>query len=359
MKRYLSATALLLSAVVAFSLNQSTFAGTPVVPGSGELLNDCWDDFEDSSWSYKYNHPKSSYEQDDQQRGPGGRSSNGLWHEGGKRGTPDVVKRVATPPGGIEGSTGALMFATKNSGVPGKYSNEQQQDDLLMLFQRRLGRPIPMNWQPSATVRVYLPEWDKWEQRSGPSFGMRCDCQGRNPDGSVEEYWPGMFIVFHKQTKKEGDTNYAQLSIRGDKLGRDVRSIKFMEPGWVTLGMSYSTDGQIHYYGHEGVADLTADDHLLSSFPYSQKCITFDNFFFNVANWDNGRTWSTPWVIDDPKIYAVPPPGQTIAQLYKVKAKPKQQQQKQVTKSTNMRNRGVQQPGSMDRTATPNGRTQR
>jgi hypothetical protein len=362
MKRHLSATALLLCASVAFSLGESAFAGTPVVPGTGELLNDCCDDFEDTSWSYKYNLPKSSYEQDEAQRGPGGRSSNGLWHEGGKRGTPDVVKRVPTPPGGLAGSQGALLFATKNSGVPGKISNEQQQDDLLMLFNRRLGRSIPMAWQPSCTVRVYLPEWDKWEQRNGPSFGMRCDCQGRNPDGSVEEYWPGMFIVFHKKSNKEGDTNHAQLTLRGDKRGHDVHSLEMNEPGWWTLGMSYSADGQIHYFAHEGVADLTADDFLMSSFPYNQKCITFDNFFFNVANWDNGHTWSTPWVIDDPKIYAVPPQGQTIAQLYKEKkAPPKQQQrpqQQQVTK--NSQQRTLQQPDSVDKTATQSSRrTQR
>ena len=160
---------------------------------------DCCDDFEDPELELPYNHPKSSHEQDEKQRGPGGRSNNGLWHEGAKRGTPDVVKRVATPPGGIEGSTGALLFATKNSGIPGQITNEQQQDDLLMLFDRRLGRSIPMNWQPSCTVRVYLPPFEQWENRTGPSFGMRADCTGRNPDGTSEAYWPGMFLLFRKR----------------------------------------------------------------------------------------------------------------------------------------------------------------
>ena len=97
------------------------------------------------------------------------------------------------------------MFATKNSGVPGTYSNSQQQDDLLMMFNQRLGRSIPMAWQPSCTVRVYLPEWEEWENRTGPSFGMRGDCTGRNPDGTIEAYWPGMFILLHKQKNKEGE----------------------------------------------------------------------------------------------------------------------------------------------------------
>jgi hypothetical protein len=131
----------------------------------------------------------------------------------------------------------------------------------------------------------------------------------------------------------------ARLTVRGDKLGRDVRSVDIDEPGWWTLGMSFSEDGQIHYYAHKGVADLTAEDHLMSSFPYNEKCTTFNNFFFNVANWDNGRTWSTPWVIDDPKIYVIPPAGQQVANLYRVKKQP----QKQVAKN---RMQQQQQQGS-------------
>jgi hypothetical protein len=332
MNRFSSAFALLFLGAASASFVQRAQAGLPIVPGTGEFLKDCCDDFEDPKWSYKYNMPKSSHEQDDQQRGPGSVSNNGLWHEGGKRGTPDVVKRVSTPPGGIEGSVGALLIATKNSGVPGTYSNQQMQDDLLMMFNKRLGRSIPMVWRPSATVRVYLPEWEQWEKRNGPSFGMRGDCMGREPDGKMEAYWPGMFILRNNHKNKEGEmVQAAKLTIRGDGLGRDVRSVDIDEPGWWTLGMSFSEDGQVHYYAHKGVADLTADDHLMSSYPYGERCTSFNNFFFNVANIDNGHTWSTPWVIDDPKIYVIPPLGQQVAQLYRVKKQPQKQQKQQVT----------------------------
>src|SRR6185503_39783 len=124
MKRFLPATALLWMAAMSAAFVGQARAGEPFVPVTGELLKDCCDDFENSKWSYTYNLPKSSHEQDEQQRGPGGVSNNGLWHEGGKRGTPDVVRRVETPPRGLEGSTGALLMATKNSGVPDKISNE-------------------------------------------------------------------------------------------------------------------------------------------------------------------------------------------------------------------------------------------
>jgi hypothetical protein len=294
-------------------------ASSPFVPGTGEFLDDCSDNFEDPSWSYTLKLPKSSNEQDENTRPPGGFSSNHLWAEGALRGTPDVVKRVTTPPGGIEGSTGALLFATKYSGIPGRPSGKQQQDDLLMKFDRRLGRSIPVNWQPSCTVRVYLPPFDQWEQRTGASFGMRCDCRGRKPDGSMEPYWPGMFWLFRKANGKSIPEDYAQLTIRSGPRGNDLRSLTAKEPGWWTMGMSFTPDGQIHYYAKPGVDDLTEDDFLASYFPYGNRCLTFNNFFFNVANFDNGRSWSTHWVIDDPKVFAIPPAGQTVAGIHRNK----------------------------------------
>ena len=297
-------------------------AAAPFVPGTGEFLADCCDDFEDPFWSFKYNHPKSSSEQDERVRGPGAFSKNGLWHEGSLRGTPDLVQRVPTPPGGIEGSTGALMFATKNSGIPGRPSNTQQQDDLLMLFDRRLGRKIPVAWQPSCTVRVHLPPFEQWENRTGPSFGMRADCVGRGSGRKMEPYWPGMFLLFNSETSRNVEQDFAKLTVRAGQRGNDVRSHSITEPGWWTMGMSFTPDGQIHYYARQGVEDLSSDDFLMSSFPYGFRCTTFNNFFFNVANADNGRNWSTTWVIDDPKIFVIPPQGQTVAQLYRTKARP-------------------------------------
>lgn len=335
MKQSPHAFALLLCtlALVGYS-ERAVLAAEPFVPGTGEILGDCCDNFEDPTWSYRYNHPKSSHEQDEKQRGPGGRSKNGLWHEGGKRGTPDLVKRIETPLDGIPGSTGALMFATRNSGIPGRVVNSQQQDDLLMQFDRRLGRSIPMSWQPSATVRVYLPPFDQWENRTGPQFGCRCDCTGRNPDGSVEAYWPGMFVLFQSETNRSVKQDSAKISVRGDRLGHDIRKVNIAEPGWWTLGLSFTSDGQVHYYASEGVDDLTEADHIYSSFPYGMRCMTFNNFFFNVANLDNGRSWSTKWVIDDPKVFVQPPPGVNVASLYKIKKKPATAKRSQPMKRT-------------------------
>lgn len=308
-------TPLRFTLAASFALASLTAGAAPFVPGTGDFLPQCSDNFEDEKWSYRLNLPKSSYEQDDRQRAPGGFSNNKLWHEGAKRGTPDVVKRVATPAGGIEGSSGALLMQTKYSGIPGKLTGKQQQDDLLMKVDRKLGRVIPVQWQPSCTVRVYLRPFEEWENRSGATFGMRADCRGRRPEGDVAAYWPGMFILFRSETARNIESDFAQISVRANGRGQDTRSVEIKEPGWWTMGMSFTADGQIHYYASEGVDDLTEEDYLASNYAYNYKCLCFSNFFFNVANWDNGQTWSTPWVIDDPKVFVIPPEGQTVASL--------------------------------------------
>ncbi len=288
---------------------------TAFVPGEGVKVPQVGDNFEDPRWSYKMNGAKASYEQDEQQRPPGGKSNNGRWYESGMRGQPDVVKRVQTPPGGLAGSKGALLMRTRLSGIPGKLSGIQMQDDLLMGVSTRIGRPVHVSWKPSCTVRVYLPEFDQWENRTGASFGIRADVRGKTRDGEVEPYWPGFFVLFRSETSKRFDKDFAQISFRAQPNGRDFGGPKIYEPGWWTFGMSFTPDGQVHYYAHAGVEDLTEEDHLYSSFPYGSKCTYFDVFFLNVANWDNGKNWSTPWVIDDPEFFVDPPPGRTLADL--------------------------------------------
>ena len=287
----------------------------PVVPGTGVKIGLVGDNFEDPNWQYVVNGRKASFEQDEQQRAPGGFSKNGRWYESAMRGHPDVIRRVPTPPGGLPGSQGALLLRTRLSGIPGQLAGTQMQDDLLMGVKGRIGRPVPVSWTPNYTVRVYLPPFDQWENRTGASFGVRADARGRNPDGEVEPYWPGMFILFRSKTSQQFDQDFAQISFRAQSNGRDHGGPKIYKPGWWTFGMSLTPDGQIHYYASEGIDDLTPEDHLYSSFAYGWKCQYFDNFFVNVANYEDGKNWSTPWVIDDPQVFVVPPEGQQLANL--------------------------------------------
>ena len=148
--------------LLAFVWTSEPLLATPLVPGTGEKVTVVGDNFEAPNWRYIKNGYKASYEQDEQQRPPGGKSKNGRWYESAKRGHPDLIKRVPTPPGGLPGSRGALLVSTRLSGIPGEFSGKQQQDDLLMGVRTRLGQAIPTTWSPSFVVRVYLPDFDKW-----------------------------------------------------------------------------------------------------------------------------------------------------------------------------------------------------
>ncbi len=291
----------------------STVAHAQVVPGTGTLHNT--DDFESEDWSYVFNLPKSSKEEDETIRYPLGGSTNGRWIESPKRGQPDVIKRVATPAGGLEGSEGALLLQTRDTGIPGRPMGKQCQDDFILK-----ARPLAVNYTPSFVVRVYLPEWSEWEQRHGVSFGIRAGMQGPQEtfeDASFarrlfgqkqvrvtknEPFYPGFFIQFNPKSAQNPEP-HAVILIRGNELGQDMQSRKILQPGWWTFGMSVTPDGRCHYYAKPGVDDLTSSDYITSTLPYSIQGNVFNTIFFNVCSADNGRSWSTPWIIDDPKVY--------------------------------------------------------
>lgn len=312
---------ILLLATPVLMLPAVTFA--QFVPGSGQLLNR--DDMEDSTFVYTHNLPKSSKEEDEQIRYPLGFSSNGMWFESPKRGAPDSVKWVETPAGGIPGSTGSLYLRSRDTGVPGspgfnlrKSNVRQAQDDFILK-----ARPVSVGSSPSTTVRVYLPSWDQWEQRNGVSFGYRAGMQGpmEKPDNSpvrrlfrgnknrtiteMEPYYPGFFIHFvpgDDPMNKKGHP-YAILLLRANELGHEMQGPEINEPGWWTLGMSVTPDGRVHYYARAGVEPLTQADYIRSSLPYSIRGTSFNTIFFNVCSADDGKSWSTPWIIDDPSVF--------------------------------------------------------
>jgi hypothetical protein len=147
-----------------------------LVPGTGTVVLNAGDDFEDEKWNWNYRHPKSSEEQDKRVRAPVGKSINGKWFEGMKRGTPDVVKRLALPAPGLEGSEYGLLISSLHTGIPGRLSYKMEQDDLIFNMQRSYGRGISVGDSPSVVTRVYLPPFEQWENRSGPSFGFRAGC---------------------------------------------------------------------------------------------------------------------------------------------------------------------------------------
>ncbi|MBT5020410.1 hypothetical protein OAH05_00135 [bacterium] len=289
-----------------------------VVPGTGTLINT--DDFEDENFGFELNWPKSSREEDEQVRYPLGQSTNRMWFESPKRGMPDVIKRVETPAGGLADSMGALYLRSRDTGIPGRPGFEQAQDDFIMA-----AKPMTLNYYPNYVVRVFLPEWDQWEQRHGVSFGIRAGLQGpqekdveddnrfgrrlfrkmKRKETEIEPYYPGFFISFNPENSPANKTGkpFANVLIRANELGHEVPGPNITEPGWWTFGMSVTPDGRCHYYASPGVDDLRPSDHITSQFPYKIPGTHFNTIFFNVCSADNGKTWSTPWIVDDPKVY--------------------------------------------------------
>lgn len=284
----------------------------PVVPGTGVRIAEVGDDFEPLDWQYAANQPKSSRDIDQAERLPAGESRNGRWYEGIKRGHPDIVQRIETPPRGLPGSRGALLLQSLHTGVPGRPRYQLGQDDLIADVNYRLGGSIPAARAPSVVVRVFLAPVDRWENRSGPHFGFRASLEAptASAQGDVrfsgrelpQTYWVGMFIEFQSKTGS-GDQDYAYLRIRADRSGKDLRVGQITTTGWWTLGMSLTSDGMVHYYARPGVEDLDERHRLVSDYPYGYRAASFKTFFFNVCSGDDGRSWSTPWVIDDPGVY--------------------------------------------------------
>ena len=304
-----------LSFVVLAGSAQAVLAG-PIIPGTGQLAVS--DDFEDVNWSWEPNEPKSSSNLDNQVRDPAGMSSNARWNESRLRGQPDIVKRVPTPAGGLPKSQGALLMRTVQSGVPNMRTNKFQQDDLLLNAGMTTGGYIPVSSTPSVVVRVYLPPFEKWEKRTGASFALRTDVTGtfkkpttsrgffrRGPALShkVESYWPGMFIQFNSKTDGQNTEDSAMILVRADENGHDLAGPKITQTGWWTLGMSFTSDGMVHYYASPGVDPLTQADHIASTVPYGTRVENFNTLFFNIVNQDDGKSWSTEWIVDDPSIY--------------------------------------------------------
>lgn len=314
LRSFISLPVLLLSAPV---LLLPAVSVAQVVPGSGTLVNT--DDFEDENWTYIPNLPKSSKEEDEQVRYPLGHTSNRMWSESPKRGAPDVVKRVETPAGGLPGSLGAMYLRSRDTGIPGRPGYKQAQDDFILT-----AKPMPVSYTPNFTVRVYIPEWEHWEQRFGVSFGIRAGMQGpqekvkevslgrRLLRGSrtervkeMEPYYPGFFVQYVPANVPENKLGkpYAMILIRANEMGHEVPGPMITEPGWWTFGMSVTPDSRCHYYARAGVEELRQQDHITSQFPYRIPGTYFNTIFFNVCSADDGKSWSTPWIIDDPKVY--------------------------------------------------------
>ena len=283
-----------------------------VVPGTGIRIARTGDDFEAEDWAYYPQHPKSSYNIDDRIREPGAVSKNYLWVEGAKRGTPDYVRRVQLPPGGLEGSQHGMLVQSLHSGIPGTLTHEPQQDDLLHNVAGTVGRTIPVSWSPNCVCRIYIAPPSHWEHRDGATFGYRIGCLGWGNKSNNEEYWPGLFLHMERGLKDGERTYLMRTWVRADGAGRDMPSLTFKPESWITMGMSVTPDGACHFFAKEGIDDLTKDDCIGSYWCYGYRAHSFQTFFYNVINQDDGRNIGTPWIIDDAFLFAATAPSSKV-----------------------------------------------
>lgn len=288
------------------------------VPGRGQKVPQVGDDFEEEGWEYVASAPKSSTNLDGQDRLPAGISKNNRVYESTYRGQPDIVRVIDTPPGGLPGSKKALYMRSRETGVPGRSTRQQQQDDLLLNV-AAIG-PVSVSTNPSVVVRVFLPPFEFWEKRTGATFGFRAELEGGswetvNSHGGLfsrvrrrsirkeEPYWPGFFIQFNSKSDRVNKEDSAQILVRAGERGEDLPGPKITQTGWWTFGMSFTGDGLVHFFASPGVDALTDRDHIVSTKPYGHTAEKLNTFFFNVVTPDDGRTWSTEWVVDDPTMY--------------------------------------------------------
>jgi len=295
-----------------------------LIPGTGTPLTKVGDDFEDPNWQYDYRLPKvyNNKETKIAQNSPGGISLNRRWYEGSKRGQPDSIRRVPTPPGGLLGSTGALGLRSKMTGS-NRPSFQQQQDDFICNVAGRIGK-ISVSRSPSVVTRVWFPPFEQWEPRSGCHFAFRVavETEGNgvmqrigfrrfSSDEHPTESWPGFFINLDYQpnrTPSETAPNgpyRAYMWMKATDNGRQIRGPQINQPGWWTLGISMTPDGRVHYYARPGVGDLTAADHIASATPFGKRTLRLRNFFYNVCSGDNGQSWSAEFIVDDPQVFVL------------------------------------------------------
>ena len=288
----------------------------PLVPGSGTRLGEFGAAFEAVDWTYLPHFPKASRNLDNRKRLPAGRSLNGLWLESTYRGQPDQVYRIATPTGGLPGSRGSMLMRSLHSGIPRRPSPTSQQDDLIFSGGTRSGGSIDVRQSPSFVVRVYLPPWQYWDNVTDTSLGIRADVTGTRATSRslvlpaklkkpAESYWPGFFVQFNSPNDPEfgGNEPSALILLRAGSDGHDVVGPLITRPGWWTFGMSFTPDGRVHYYASPGVDRLTARDRLGSYVCYGLRAARFNSFFFNIISRNDGRHWSTPWIVDDPYVF--------------------------------------------------------
>lgn len=257
------------------------------VLGRTDRLNELCDDFEDTNWSYNYqNHI----------------SNNRLWRSGSGRGEPELLKRVTTPDGGKNGSTGALEIRTgeidrnDDSDPPGDPS---QEDFLTVEFKQKVERELTRADQPVFIVHVWLPSFDQWGDYY--SFGFRHECYSNNSP----KYYPSIWLRYNAPNFP-GANFFFRIGtiVTGDIYGGPIK-----QPGWWTLAIAFDENGIGHYYACPGTDVPTEKNKVFATTQFITKDgtanPTMDSIgysFFSLGYPISGNT-SPRFIIDDYEVW--------------------------------------------------------
>lgn len=271
-------------------------------PGTGLVVVTVGDDFEAPNWSFTHNFPKSSQNLDGNTRSPFGVSVNGKWEEGATRGQPDIIERVARPSGGLLGSSYCLRIRSKDSGIPGSPSGALQQDDILgRIVQIGSVGVIPVSRQPSVIARIRIPPPEEWELAIINAFSFRVGVEGTNN----QDNWPGIFFQLNRGART------VTLIARANQFNQDYNlsapisydTLLASRNGWMTVGLSFTPDGMMHYYAALGAGNLGSANLMDSRFPGNQPVKQLEYFFSSTVNTDNGTTWGPQFHLDDALVF--------------------------------------------------------
>lgn len=271
---------------------------TSEVLGRTDRLADLCDDFEDIKWNYNYqNHM----------------SSNKLWRSGSGFGEPELLARVPTPDGGINGSAGALEIRTNNielfdnGSSPGHRSMEKL---LTAEYKKNSEHRITRANRPVFIVRVWLPPFNLWIKENSKedyyNFGFRHEAFPKNGD----KYYPSLWLHYDNSLSQPW-FRCRIFPIGTKKPLVDIAIVPIRQPYWWTLAVAFDEDGIDHYYARPGVGIPTEKDEIFNATQFrtrygiatpSMDYVLYS--FFHLGYPEAGNA-SPPFVIDDYELWIV------------------------------------------------------
>ncbi len=215
----------------------------PNVLGRTVRLDALCDDFEDTNWHYDYQE-HTCYRR--------------FWQPSG-RGEPKLLKRVTTPSGGKQGSTGALEIRTNYNAND---RHPDQKDLQTAEFEQKLGRKLTRADQPVFIVHVWVPPFDQWTK--GCDFGFRHASRSNKlitSQNKPGDYYPSIWLRHPPDTDPWFWFRIGHdMEKAPDRPGGPIK-----QPGWWTLALAFDEKGVGHYYTSPGVDLPTEKDRMLDT----------------------------------------------------------------------------------------------